>query len=347
MATLTRGSPLDGGTVQEELRCALCDEAIAPGDGPVRCPVCHLGYHPECWSFAGNKCARLGCTGEIAPTEAVEVRRDAFASPTVALTLRLEEAEIAAAAPQSSPLQSEDLVAGPWATPQLAALAGGLCGLLLDLVFSLTAIALRWEMGEPRFHQIQNLRPLATLNQGSWWLWMLGGALYGMLHRSYLAGRIRTFYPLLRALLAATLLASLSLALGHLMFPLTYRWPALLWGLPATLGWMPPLFSWGLLAASLARALTGYTRPASLFAMVGRTCVLAFAMALDGNATACLHGTIGHSLGWLAGSAANLLLAGHRLDTRIAELGLWLANLGFLVGCAEVLFPKLARQRGA
>src|SRR5258708_18496470 len=51
---------------------------------------------------------------------------------------------------------------------------------------SLTEMALRWEMGDPMFQQMRTLHALATCNRASWWLWLLGGAAYGILHRGYL-----------------------------------------------------------------------------------------------------------------------------------------------------------------
>jgi hypothetical protein len=342
MATLTSRAGVAGGAAPAASPCALCDDAVTPEDGGVSCPACGAAYHTECWGAIGHKCARLGCPGwsEPAPT-AVAVPSRTVSGPR---EIVLDGRDVAGVEPQKSPTQSDDLVTGCWATPLQAALTGGLGGLYLDLVFSLTERALLWEMGAHRLHEMLSLQALATCNRASWWLWMLAGAVYGVLHRRYLAGKLRTFYPPLRLVLAVALLGSLSLGLGHLTFLLTYRSPGSFWGLPGALAWMPPYFAWVLLGVAVGRALAGYTLPLDLFEMVTYLWGLTLGLALNATATALAQGGIMHGLGWLAGRGLDELVSGHHLAARIAgALGCWFANVGFIVAALQS-GPNLARQ---
>jgi hypothetical protein len=344
MAALTRTAT--AGATAARSACAVCGEGILPGDKAVRCSACGIDYHRECWHYLGERCARLGCGGRSEPARQARAASPPLATAPPPVLLRLDKNETAAVAPQRSPVQSHDLITGAWATPQLAAVAGGGSALFLDLIFHLTQGALRWAMGEPRFAAAASLHGLAACSGASWWLWLLGGGIYGILHRRYLAGSLRNLYPPLRLLLAYGVLGSLALGLGHLPFLLTYRWPDRLWGLPAALIWMPRYFAWIMLVVACWRATNGYSLPTDLFYSAGEVSGIGLALALNAVPTGLLLGGILHGAGWLAGGCLDLLGAGHELATRIAgTLGFWGMNIGFVGTYLLALLGKQARQR--
>jgi Prokaryotic RING finger family 1 len=348
MAALTGGDrqvTAAGALAATRSPCAVCGDSIAQDEQAVRCPGCGIDYHADCWTFIGRPCGRLGCNGGSEPA------RDAPAAsppPTTAQRprpLRVGESDLGAVEPQVSPVQNQDLIAGSWATPRLAALAGGLGALFLDLLFHLTASALRWAMGDGRLHATAGLHGFVACAGAGWWLWLLGGGAYGILHRRYLAGTLPNLYPPLRLLLGAVLLGNLALGLGHLPFLLTYRRPDWLWGLPAALTWMPRYFAWAMLGMACWRALAAYSLPGDLFQKAGEVFGLALGLAFNATVTALLLGAFLRAIGWLAGGCLDLVVDGHHLAARIAgTLGFWGMNAGFVGACLLALSLGPARQ---
>ena len=44
--------------------CPYCQMPIKPGALVLKCPICGIPHHNECWRENGNKCTTYGCTGQ-------------------------------------------------------------------------------------------------------------------------------------------------------------------------------------------------------------------------------------------------------------------------------------------
>lgn len=292
--------------------CAFCGDLFRVEDEVVACPVCQTFHHAECWRFAGNKCARLGCggRGELTGTKTAPLIQSPVT--TASQVVRIRPGDIARTV-RAAPRRVAGVgaaTAGIWSNAFGSLVLSAVLGLVLGLLYRVVGIGVRWAMDASRFSDTFALEYLFDAGRLSLGWWALGGAIYGLLHHRYLMGKNRTGYQFLRALLMFLYLGTLAYQLGYLMLAPSYRWPTIMWDLPSKVRWLAPILAWGLVVTMAVGALGNYTSKLTVFQGAGGIILLLVVMTLSAYWSATINGLVFGGIGWLVATVIDLSWGG-------------------------------------